>query len=152
MLTEAHILGLLNGTLPPEERERVAAELARDPDAARRVFGAERLAALAVLLRVPTPAPVPVSPSAPVETPAPNPVLSADEALRQALRQAGTGDWAYRPVKDPTAPGLFGTLGGAAQEWCGTWHARVLLLGLALGLALAVVALLKSGPPAGHPP
>lgn len=145
MLTEAHILGLLNGTLPPEERERVARELARDPEAARRVFGAERLDALAVLLRADTPAAPPASPSPPAEKPMPRPELSADEALRQALQQAGKGGWAYRPESDPAAPGVLAALGGATREWSRTWHARLLLLGLALGLALLAFALLKTG-------
>jgi len=127
MLTEENILGLLNGTLTPEESARVAAELARDPGAARRAFGPDRLAALAVLLRTS------------------GPELSADEVLRQALREAGQGGWAYRPAAGERGPGLGATLAAAWREWSRTWHARVLMMSLALGLAFAVFVLLKSG-------
>lgn len=145
MLTEENILGLLNGTLTPEESARVAAELARDPGAARRAFGPDRLAALGVLLRSSAPAPalVPNPPSS--AKPISGPELSADEVLRQALREAGQGGWAYRPAAGERGPGLGATLAAALREWSRTWHARVLMLGLALGLAFAVFVLLKSG-------
>ena len=146
MLTEAQILGLLNGTLPPEERARVAGELAREPEAARRVFGAKRLDALVCLLGAGTSAPPPASASPPAESPAPPPEPSPDEALRQVLLQVGHNGWAYRPEKEPTAPGGFTVLGRALQEWSCTWHARVLLLGIALGLAFMAFSLLKDDP------
>ena len=145
MLTEENILGLLNGTLTPEESARVAAELARDPGAARRAFGPDRLAALGVLLRTSAPAPalVPNPPSS--AKPISGPELSADEVLRQALREAGQGGWAYRPAAGERGPGLGATLAAALREWSRTWHARVLMMSLALGLAFAVFVLLKSG-------
>lgn len=144
MLTEENILGLLNGTLTPEERARVAAELARDPGAARRAFGPERLAALAVLLRTSAPAPARVPPPPSAAKPISGPELSAEETLRQALREAGQGGWAYRPAAGERGPGLGTTLAAALREWSRTWHARVLMLGLTLGLAFAVFGLLKS--------
>lgn len=144
MLTEENILGLLNGTLTPEESARVAAELARDPGAARRAFGPERLAALGVLLRSSAPAPVLV-PTPSAAKPISGPELSADEVLRQALREAGQGGWAYRPAAGERGPGLGATLAAALREWSRTWHARVLMMILALGLAFAVFVLLKSG-------
>jgi len=144
MLTEENILGLLNGTLTPEESARVAAELARDPGAARRALGPDRLAALGVLLRTSAPAPalVPNPPSS--AKPISGPELSADEVLRQALREAGQGGWAYRPAAGERGPGLGATLAAALREWSRTWHARVLMMSLALGLAFAVFVLLKS--------
>jgi anti-sigma factor RsiW len=144
MLTGEDILGLLNGTLTPDERARVAAELARDPEAAQRAFGPERLAVLAVLLRTSTPAPALVTTPPPAAKPVSGPELSADEALGQALREAGKGGWAYRPAPGERGPGLGATLAAALREWSCTWHARVLMLGLALGLAFAVFILLKS--------
>lgn len=113
MLTEENILGLLNGTLTPEERARVAAELARDPGAARRAFGPERLAALAVLLRTSAPAPARVPPPPSAAKPISGPELSAEETLRQALREAGQGD------------GLTGRQrASAGQGWEPRWQRR----------------------------
>ncbi len=147
--SEQDILGLLTGTLPGEQRARVADELARDPEAARRAFGAERLAALAVLLGHTK---SPVSPPADQCLPPPSPAVSADDVLRDALREAGADGWAYRPAKGAPAPGVTAVVRAALQEWSGTWHARLLILALALALAGAAFALLKSGPPLMHPP
>ena len=152
MLTEQDILGLLTGTLPAEQRARVADELARDPEAARRAFGTERLAAVAILLghaTSPTSMVTP-SPAAARPLPPPTPAVSAEEALREALCVAGKDGWAYRPPKGAPAPGLSQVVTGAFQEWCGTWHGRLVLLLAALALAYAAFRLVNSGPPLMH--
>jgi hypothetical protein len=154
MPSEQDILGLLTGSLPADQRSRGAKELARDPEAARRAFGAERLAALAVLLgHAGSPVSPPVSPPA-VQCPPqpPSPVMSADDVLRDALRAAGADGWAYRPAKGTPAPGMASVVCGAVREWSGTWHARLLLLAGGFALAYAAFALLKSGPLLMSPP
>lgn len=154
MPSEQEILGLLTGSLPADQRARVADELARDPEAGRRAFGAERLAALAVLLgqaRSPGSQP-PVPPAAPHPPQEAGLVVSADDALRDALRVAGKDGWAYRPAGGAPAPGMASIVCGAVREWSGTWHARLLLLAGGFALAYAALALLKSGPPLMSPP
>lgn len=152
MPTEPEILGLLTGTLPAEQRARVADELARDPEAGRRAFGPERLAALAVLLGHAQSPESPVVSVPVVRNPPPaNPAVSADEVLRDAIRAAGADGWAYRPAKDIPVPGMAAVVRAALQEWSRTWHARVLILACAFALAYAAFALLKSGPPVMHP-
>jgi len=152
MPSEQDILGLLTGTLPAEQRARVADELARDPEAGRRAFGAERLAALAVLLGHVQGPGLPPAASPIIHSPRPpNPAVSADEVLRDAIREAGADGWAYRPPKDSPAPGVAAVVRAAVQEWSRTWHARLLILACALALAYAGYALLQSGPPVMHP-
>lgn len=153
MPSEQDILGLLTGSLPADQRARVADELARDPEAARRAFGAERLAAVAVLLGHATnPVSPPTFPPVVPQPPPDVPAVSADDALRDALRAAGKEGWAYRPAKGAPAPGMASVVCGAVREWSGTWHARLLLLAGGFALAYAAFALLKSGPPLMSPP
>lgn len=148
MPSEQDILGLLTGTLSAEQRARVADELARDPAAGRRAFGAERLAAVAVLLghtrsSVRQPAGPPAVSAPPQLADA---IVATDDVLRDALRSAGKDAWAYHPARDASAPAVATVVRGALQEWSGTWHARLLLLAGAIALFYAALALLKSNP------
>lgn len=120
MPSEQDILGLLTGTLPAEQRARVADELARDPEAGRRAFGAERLAAIAVLLgHVQRPG-LPPAANPVIQSPRPpTPAVSAYEVLRDAMRAAGADGWAYRPPKDSPAPGMAAVVRAAVRSGAG---------------------------------
>lgn len=129
MISDDQLIAYLAGTLPAEERARVEAELAGDPEALRRVLDQERLDASLKLLLNPAAnrAQVKASILAGIRTTTHE--VSADEVMKKVLLESGKNALAYRPPQDENAPGLLAILAGAFREWLQTNHARVVVYG-----------------------
>lgn len=145
MISDEQLLAYLAGTLPAEERARVEAELAGDPEALRRVLDQERLDASLKLLLNPTAnrAQVKASILAGIRTTTHE--VSADEVMKKVLLESGKNAWAYRPTLNEKVPGLLATLRAAFAEWfAGNWL-RVVVYG-AIAAMLYLSALTVSMP------
>ncbi len=138
MLTDDQLIAYLAGTLPADERTRVEAELAGDPEALRRVLDHERLDLALQLLLNPTVSRAHVRASVLAGIRTPTHAVSAEEVMKRVLLESGKNALAYRPEKEDPSPGLFATLAGAFREWLQTDQARVVVYG---GLAALVVFL-----------
>jgi hypothetical protein len=138
VIPDDQLIAYLAGTMPMEERARVETELARDPEALRRVLDQERLDASLKLLLNPAAdrAQVKASILAGIRTVPPE--VSADEVMKKVLLESGKNALAYRPDKEENVPGLLTTLAAALREWFQTNQARVVVYG---GLAALLVFL-----------
>jgi|GEM_PF-1145989 len=145
VISDDPLIAYLAGTLSVEERARVEADLAHDPEALRRVLDQERLDAALKLLFNPAVnrAQVKASILAGIRTTTHE--VSADEVMKRVLLESGKNALAYRLPKDENAPGFLTTLAGAFGEWIHTWHARV-ALATAIGVLIVWVSYRHAGP------
>jgi hypothetical protein len=149
VLTDDQLIAYLAGTLPADERARVEAELAGDPEALRRVLDQERLDTALKLLLNPAATREQVKASVLAGIRTPTHTVSAEEVMKRVLLETGKNALAYRPSKDEQGPGLLAALRGAFMEWLGTVPGRVVFATAALTLLFVLVQTWR--PPAGKP-
>ena len=89
MLTDDQLIAYLAGTLPAEERARVEAELAGDPESLRRVLDQERLDTALKLLLNPAATRERVKASVLAGIRTPTHAVSADEVMKRVLLDSG---------------------------------------------------------------
>ncbi|KAF0174438.1 MAG: hypothetical protein FD161_3578 [Limisphaerales bacterium] len=136
MLSDDQLIAYLAGKLSAEERARVEAELAGDPEALRRLLDQERLDTSLKLLLNPAASRERVKASVLAGIRTATHEVSADEVMKKVLLESGKNALEYRAPKDENAPGLLAALAGAFREWLQTNHARVVVYG---GLAALLV-------------
>lgn len=139
MIPDDQLLAYLAGTLPPEERSRLEAELMRDPEAMRRLLDQERLDASLKLLLNPAANHSQVKASILAGIRTTTHTVSADEVMKQVLIEAGKNALAYRPPREERGPGLLATLQAAFIEWLGTGHGRVVFATASLALLFVLL-------------
>ena len=150
MISDDQLIAYLAGTLPAEERARVEAELAGDPEALRRLLDQERLDASLKLLLNPAASRERVKASVLAGIRTTTHDVSADEVMKQVLLESGKNALAYRLPKDEDAPGLLATLAGAFREWVHSTHGQVAVTTVTFALLVFLFFEVDSRPKAGR--